>query len=188
VRSARRDEPRCSAGGAPVIRIEGRARVVGDDINTDYIITSTRKRETIDEQVLKQYLLETIDPAFAASVREGDLIVAGKNFGCGSAMEIAATVILAAGIKCVLAKSFSRTFFRNAINNGLIPVQCDTSRFEEGDALTVTLDGATLTVENQSKNYSVDGLPIPDMMLTILEGGGLVEYLRVHKQLPHVHR
>src|SRR5439155_2097332 len=129
-------------------RIEGRARVFGDDVNTDYIISSARKKETIDEQMLKRYLLETVDPSFAASVRDGDVLVAGRNFGCGSAMEVAATVILAAGIRAVIAQSFARTFYRNAINNGLLPVECDTSAIVEGDQLTVRLADTRVEVAN----------------------------------------
>jgi len=166
-----------------MIRLEGRARRVGEDVNTDYIISSTRKRETIDEQVLKQWLLETLDPAFAATVREGDIIVAGHNFGCGSAMEVAVTVILAAGIRAVIAGSFSRTFYRNAINNGLIPVQCDTSRFEEGDRLSVLLDGSEPSVVNHTRELTLNGPPIAGIMLHILEAGGLVPYVREHRIL-----
>jgi len=160
------------------LRIEGRARVVGDDINTDYIIASTRKRDTLDEQILKRYLLETVDPKFAASVQPGDLLVAGANFGCGSAMEIAATVILAAGITAVLATSFSRTFYRNAINNGLIPVECETNSIAEGDRLVVSLDGNALTVENSTHGARLAAKPISPMMTHILDAGGIVEFTR----------
>jgi 3-isopropylmalate/(R)-2-methylmalate dehydratase small subunit len=163
------------------LTIHGRARRLGDDINTDYIISSTRKRETLDELVLKRYLLETVDPAFAASVREGDLLVAGRNFGCGSAMEIAATVIIAAGIKAVVATSFSRTFYRNAINNGLLPVACDTSAIAEGDELSVTVDSGRASVVNTTRNVTPAGVTtMPAIMIEILDAGGLVPYIRSH--------
>ena len=161
------------------IRLEGRARVLGNDVNTDYIITSARKRETIDERVLEQYLLETIDPAFAASVRPGDILVAGRNFGCGSAMEVAVTVPVAAGIRAVLAQSVARTYYRNAINNGLIPVECDTSAIREGDRLVVDL-GVELTVRDETQGITIVARPLPAHMLRILEAGGLVPYIRAH--------
>jgi 3-isopropylmalate/(R)-2-methylmalate dehydratase small subunit len=160
------------------IQLSGRARVLGDDINTDYIIASTRKRDTLDEQILKRYLLETVDPAFAASVRPGDIIVAGSNFGCGSAMEIAVTVILAAGIKAVLARSFSRTFFRNAVNNGLLPIECDTTGIVEGDTLAVSASDSGTVVADQQRGLRIAARSLPAMMGEILEAGGLVEYVR----------
>jgi len=175
--------PSSGARRTMMITLEGRARQFGDDINTDYIISSTRKRDTIDANVLKQWLLEHVDPTFAASVKPGDIIVAGKNFGCGSAMEVAATVIMAAGIKAVVAQSFSRTFFRNAINNGLMPVQCDTSGFEEGDRISVKLDGSTITVVNFTKERSLTAEPIPEVMLRILQAGGLVPHMQLHRAI-----
>jgi 3-isopropylmalate/(R)-2-methylmalate dehydratase small subunit len=159
------------------IHLEGRARVVGDDVNTDYIITSARKRDTIDPTILKQFLLETLEPAFAASVRPGDILVAGRNFGCGSAMEVAVTVPLAAGIRAVLARSFARTYYRNAINNGLVPVECDTIGISEGDRLVVDLASA-LTVRNETRHTSIGARTLPGHVLQILDAGGLVPYLR----------
>ncbi|MBI4499595.1 MAG: alpha-IPM isomerase [Gemmatimonadetes bacterium] len=161
------------------VRLEGRARKFGDDINTDYIISSTRKKETLDEAELKRYLMETLDPDFAASVRPGDLLVAGKNFGCGSAMEVAATVILAAGIQAVLAQSFSRTFYRNAINNGLVALEFDTSTIREGDRLSIELTETMLTVGDLTTCVrSSVATRLPEPLLGILECGGLVGYLK----------
>ena len=157
---------------------DGRARRAGDNVNTDYIISSARKRETIDEQILKRYLLESIDPGFAASVRAGDLLVAGRNFGCGSAMEVAATVILAAGIPAVLAQSFARSFYRNAINNGLLPIECDTSDIAEGDAISVTLEPSGITVANARTRRREIRPPLGGIAGDILAAGGLVPYLR----------
>jgi 3-isopropylmalate/(R)-2-methylmalate dehydratase small subunit len=156
--------------------IRGRARRLGDDINTDYIIASTRKKATLDESVLKQYLLETVDPGFAASVRPGDVLVAGRNFGCGSAMEIAVTVILAAGIEVVIAESFARTFYRNAINNGLLPIECDTSAITDGEALSISFGGGAASVTTATA--TLQAVPIPDVMLRILTAGGIVKHLR----------
>jgi len=167
------------------IHLEGRARVFGDDVNTDYVITSARKRETIDAAHLSRYLLETLDPAFAASVQPGDLLVAGRNFGCGSAMEVAVTVPLAAGIRAVLARSFARTYYRNAINNGLVPVECDTSDIREGDRLVVDV-GAELTVRNLTRASTTAANSLPEHMLRILDAGGLVPYIRAHRGFQRV--
>ncbi|WP_233857919.1 LeuD/DmdB family oxidoreductase small subunit [Paraburkholderia sp. HD33-4] len=159
--------------------ISGRARCFGDNVNTDYIISSRRKRESLDPAVLKQYLFETIAPDFATSVRAGDILVAGKNFGCGSAMEVGVTAVVGAGIKVVLAQSFARTYFRNAVNNGLYPIECDTSRIGEGTALHIEL-GAHVSVRCNGSAEPLRAAPIAPEMLAILDAGGLVPYLRRH--------
>jgi 3-isopropylmalate/(R)-2-methylmalate dehydratase small subunit len=161
-------------------RLEGRARVFGDDVNTDYIITSRRKRESLDPQVLRQYLFEEIDTKFASTVQAGDLIVAGKNFGCGSAMEVAVTAVLGAGIRAAVAQSFSRTYFRNAINNGLLPVVCDTSGIREGDRIVIEDTGRGMTVHNETAGKILAATRLSRIMLDILEAGGLVPYFKEH--------
>lgn len=158
--------------------LRGRARRLGDRVNTDYIISSSRKKESLDPHELKRWLLESLDPAFAASVREGDLLVADEAFGCGSAMEVAVTVVLAAGIDAVLARSFSRTYYRNAINNGLVPVECDTSHIGEGDLLSVRLGVEEVAVVNETTRVRVRARSLPPFVREILEAGGLVPYLR----------
>jgi 3-isopropylmalate/(R)-2-methylmalate dehydratase small subunit len=163
--------------------IHGRARVLGDDVNTDYIISSSRKRGTIDPKQLAAYLLEGISPEFAASVRPGDVLVAGRNFGSGSAMEVAVTVIQAAGIDAVVAGSFARSFFRNAINNGLLVVECDTTSFQEGDIVTIHATDGEVRVHNDTRGLTVAGASLPPIVHELIRHGGLVPYLAARGSL-----
>jgi 3-isopropylmalate/(R)-2-methylmalate dehydratase small subunit len=95
-------------------------------------------------------------------------------------MEIAVTVLLAAGIKAVLARSFARTFYRNAVNNGLIPVECDTASVQEGDRLSIVLQDGSVMIDDVTRGNRIEGQPLPEIMLDILSVGGLVPYLRLH--------
>jgi 3-isopropylmalate/(R)-2-methylmalate dehydratase small subunit len=110
--------------------------------------------------------------------------VAGRNFGCGSAMEVAVTAVLGAGIPAVIAKSFSRTYWRNAINNGLLAIVADTDQIVEGERLEVRLSGARLELrvgEPPARSLTCESLP--DFVLAMREAGGLVQYLRQHRKL-----
>jgi 3-isopropylmalate/(R)-2-methylmalate dehydratase small subunit len=164
--------------------IHGRARVFGDHVNTDYIISSRRKRETLDPALLRQYLFEDVDPRFAATLAPGDLVVAGRNFGCGSAMEVAVTALQGAGMQAVLARSFSRTWFRNAVNNGLIPVTCDTSGIREGDRISVAYPNGTVEVRNETTGAVIPAEPIAGLLIAIIEAGGLAPYFKQHGSFP----
>ncbi len=158
--------------------LRGRAHVYGDHVNTDYIISGKYKFKTLDMKELACHVLEDLDPDFCNRVEEGDFIVAGINFGCGSSREQAPLAIRHAGVAAVLARSFARIFYRNAINKGLPLVECETSFINTGDELEVDLDEGV--VRNLSRGESVATQPLPEVMKRILEEGGLVEHLIRH--------
>ena len=175
---------------------EGRIHKIGDDINTDYIISSRRKRDTLDLTILKNYIFEDIDPEFAKRIRAGDILAAGENFGCGSAMEVASLeenfgcgsamevaslVIKAAGIEVILAKSFARTFYRNGINGGILLVECDTDEISQSDRLKIEIGEQDISVRNLSRD-TVRSARLPGgVLLDIFEAGGLVNYIRENR-------
>ncbi|WP_337997680.1 3-isopropylmalate dehydratase [Oleispirillum naphthae] len=159
----------------------GKAWVFGDDVNTDYIISSKRKRDTLDPVKLAAFLMEDIRPGFGGMVSPGDFLVGGRNFGCGSAMEIATDVIRGAGIRAVLAKSFSRTFFRNGINGGLLMIAVDTDGIAEGDPLAVEERGGATGVRNLRTGRDYAGAGVSPLLDEIARAGGLIAYLRLNR-------
>jgi len=161
-----------------MIAYQGRAHVFGDDINTDYIISSRRKRDTLDLDILKQYLMEDIDSGFSKRIEKGDFIVAGKNFGCGSAMEVASLVIKAAGISVVLAKSFSRTFYRNGTNGGLYLIKCDTNIINNRDILLLKRNKERIILKNITQKINIKITYPKGILLDIIDSGGLMKFIK----------
>jgi len=150
----------------------------GDNINTDYI-TPGRYNLTTDEKRLAKIVFKEYRPEFAEKVRPGDIIVAGKNFGCGSSRETAALALKAAGIKLIIAKSFSRIFFRNAVNIGLPVIICaEADKIEEEDVLKVDFKRGLIRIVN--KNIILRCSSLPDFILNIISEGGLINYIRKH--------
>jgi len=158
------------------LKFEGRAHKFGDDINTDYIIAGKYKFKTLDMRELAQHVMEDLDPEFYRKISPGDFIVAGRNFGCGSSREQAPLVIKYAGIAAVLAKSFARIFYRNAINTGLPVIECDTDGIETGDELIVDL--AAGEIRNLTRDAIIRVKPLPGVMLKILKDGGLAAHIK----------
>ncbi len=161
--------------------IRGRAHRFGDDINTDYIISGRHKFKTLDMDELACHVMEDLDPGFYERCQEGDFIVAGKNFGCGSSREQAPLALKHAGVAGVLAESFARIYFRNSINNGLLALVCDTSQIKDGDELEIDVEEGI--IRDMTFGLEVKSSPLPKVMLDILEEGGLVEYMKKHGRL-----
>ncbi len=148
----------------------------GDDIDTDAIIPG--KYLTINKpDELAKHAFEGVRPEFARGVKEGDIIVAGFNFGCGSSREHAPLALKGAKVKCIIAKSFARIFFRNAINIGLPLLECpDTDKIEEGDSIEVDFRSGVIT--NTSKREIYNATPLPDFVQGIVDEGGLIGYAK----------
>ncbi|MDI6640416.1 MAG: 3-isopropylmalate dehydratase small subunit [Methanocellales archaeon] len=148
----------------------------GDDVNTDAIIPG-RYLTINDPKELAKHVFEGVLPEFAQQVQPGDIIVAGRNFGCGSSREHAPLALKGAGISCIIAKSFARIFFRNAINVGLPVLECDKiDLIEEGDMLEVDL--AKGMINNKTKGERYQAMPLPEFVRNIIEHGGLIEYTK----------
>lgn len=159
------------------MKATGRVFKYGDNVDTDVIIPA-RYLNTSDPKELAAHCMEDIDLDFAKEVQEGDIIVANKNFGCGSSREHAPIAIKESGISCVIASTFARIFYRNAINIGLPILECDQAvkSIEEGDKLEVNFD--TGIIKNLTKNEEYQGEAFPEFMQKIINSNGLIGYIK----------
>ena len=155
---------------------EGTVFKYGDNVDTDVIIPA-RYLNSSDPAELATHCMEDIDKEFVKKVKKGDIIVADKNFGCGSSREHAPLAIKAAGVSCVIAETFARIFYRNAINIGLPIIECpEASRgIEAGDEVEIDFDSGTIT--NKTKGTYFKGQPFPEFMQKLIASGGLVNYI-----------
>lgn len=154
----------------------GHAFKFGDDISTDHIAPGRLFHLRSNLPEFAKHVLEDADPNFASSMTKGDFVVAGNNFGLGSSREHAPQIIKISGVQAVLAKSFARIFYRNAINIGLLAIECDTDLIDAGDELELDLKNGI--VKDLTKNTEIKFAPLPDVMIKLLEDGGLVEHVK----------
>ncbi len=154
----------------------GRAWKFGDDIDTDVIIQG-KYLVINDANELAKHVFENVRPEFAKEVKRGDFVVAGENFGCGSSREHAVIALKATGIEAVIAKSYARIFFRNAINTGLRVLECrETDKINDGDELEVDYNRSVVINKTKGEEYKIN--PIPEFLREIVECGGLINYCR----------
>ena len=161
------------------IKIVGKVWKYGDDVNTDLIVPG-KYLELVDPEEMALHAMEGIDPEFPQKITKGDIVVGGANFGCGSSREHAPLALKYAGVGAVIAESFARIFYRNAINVGLPALECPgiIDAVEEGDQLEVDITGGK--VRNLSKNVELKFVPLPGFMVKVLGEGGLVTYIKNH--------
>ena len=158
----------------------GRAFVYGDDVNTDVIFAGKYTYTVTERSEMAKYALEDLDPSFRERVQPGDVIVAGKNFGCGSSREQAVICLKELGVAAIVADSFARIYFRNAINLGLPVLQCEEAvdKLKAGDEVEIDFAGGRIVSGGQAFAFP----PLPESVLGILEAGGLLEWTKAKLQ------
>ena len=160
--------------------MQAKAFKYGDDINTDYIISGKYKFKSADMEAMAVHAMEELDSRYYEKVKpNGGFLVAGKNFGMGSSREQAPLVLIHSNTCAVIAKSFARIFYRNAINTGLPVIECDTDLIDDGDELSVDLQSGV--VRNLTKGTEIPFPPLPPVMAQLLADGGLVEHFKKHR-------
>jgi len=162
--------------------MKGRVFKYGDDVNTDVIFPGKYTYTISDPHEMAKHALEDLDPDFVKNVQKGDIIVAGKYFGCGSSREQAVTCLKEAGISVIIAQSFARIFYRNCINSGLPPLILeDTSEIDHKDVLDVNVETGEILNVTTGKSYTVT--PLPPFVMEIINDGGLISHLK--KEISH---
>jgi len=159
------------------MKIRGRALKYGDNISTDLVIAG-KYTKTLNKKDLAEHAMEDLDPDFGKKIQGGGFLVAGSYFGCGSSREQAPVALKEAGVLCIVAKTFSRIFYRNAINIGLPLVECDTDVIEDGDVLEYRIGSDKLS--DTTRNIDLAVSPLPEIMVEILKEGGVVPYIKKH--------
>jgi len=156
-----------------------RLRRLQNNVNTDYIISGRYKFRIRDARELAKHVFEDLEKDFYKKVRKGDFLISGENFGCGSSREQAPQALKATGLRAVVAKSFARIFYRNALNLGLLLLECNTNYIDDHDELELDLDRSK--IKNLSKGINIACKPISALAKKILADGGMVEYFKKHK-------
>ncbi|MFH1594217.1 MAG: 3-isopropylmalate dehydratase small subunit [Candidatus Omnitrophota bacterium] len=152
-----------------------------DNVNTDYIISGRYKFRIRDPKELSRHVFEDIEENFYKRIRSGDFLISGENFGCGSSREQAPLALKATGLRAVIAKSFARIFYRNALNLGLYLLECNTNYIDDADELELDLESSIL--RNRSKGLNLTFKAMPPLAKRILAEGGMIEYIKKHGEL-----